>query len=133
MKITLELAKRIINAAETCDYYEFDFDQGLIGANQPYRCEENIEELGDDYFYMNEKLCAETYGLETDWTAHCQMIIGPSGGDPERTIVYLRENTISEVERYESMINVHRCLTCNNILPDDHQNHVKCAYCGELN
>lgn len=93
MEITLTIAKKLIGAADAGD---INLDHGLIEAGEPYKCYEEIEALGEDYFYLRTRLCPDTYGLETDWTNN-PCIIGPSGGNGDRTIVYVSNKLLEGI------------------------------------
>lgn len=127
---TLELAIRLIHFANSASSFDYDFEATEIGCQEPYKCEPEIVELGDDYYYLNENLDASEYGLETDWTTDKPMVIGPSGGDPERTIIYIHENTLSELKAFEKEELKQKC-ECGAVIAG-YSKHVRCHNCGEM-
>jgi len=81
-----EQARKMLDAAYSDSIGEIA--QTEISDSEIGKIEIEIDEIGDDMFFLDANLCPDTYDLETDWaTGPC--VIGESGGGTTRTVVYI--------------------------------------------
>ena len=85
--MNLETAKKMLAAAYQDEDSSIAYEE--IGVEELDKIESEVEHLGDDIYFLDTALDPDAYDLCTDW-ADSPCVIGESGGNPTRTVVYVK-------------------------------------------